>query len=89
MAWHLEFKKKALDDLEALDRQTARRIVTFLETRVITSEKPWQLGAKLQGKEFDGLIRYRVGDYRILAEIRNETLVVLVVGVGHRREVYR
>jgi mRNA interferase RelE/StbE len=89
LASTLEFKKKALEDLEALDRQVARQIVTFLETRVITSEKPWQLGTKLQGKEFEGLIRYRVGDYRVLTEIRNETLVVLVVGVGHRREVYR
>jgi mRNA interferase RelE/StbE len=89
LAWTLEFNKKALESLEALDRQTAHRIVTFLETRVITSDKPWQLGTKLQGKDFEGLIRFRVGDYRILAEIRNETLVVLVVGVGHRREVYR
>jgi mRNA interferase RelE/StbE len=63
--------------------------MTFLESRTITSEKPWQLGTKLQGKEFVGLIRYRVGDHRSLTEIKNQTLVVLVVRVVHRREVYR
>jgi mRNA interferase RelE/StbE len=89
LAWTLEFKKKALDDLEAMDRQVARRIVTYLETRVIISDRPWELGTKLQGKEFEGLTRFRVGDYRILTEIKNEKLVVLVVSVGHRREVYR
>jgi mRNA interferase RelE/StbE len=89
LAWTLEFKEKALNQLEELDRTVARRIVTFLETRIITSEKPWQLGTKLKGQEFEGLIRFRVGDYRILAEIKNNTLVVLVVTVGHRREVYR
>lgn len=89
MAWTLEFKKKATEALESMDQKAAQRIVTFLETRVITSDKPWQLGTKLQGKEFEGLIRFRVGDYRILAEIRNDILVVLVVGVGHRGRVYR
>ena len=89
MAWTLEFKKKATEALESMDQQAAHRIVTFLETRVITSDKPWQLGTRLQGRDFEGMIRFRVGDYRVLTEIRNETLVVLVVGVGHRREVYR
>ncbi len=89
MAWTLEFKKKALSQIEGLDSKVARRIVTFLETRVITSDKPWELGVKLQGAEFEGLIRFRVGDYRILTKIENDTLVVLVVAVGHRGEVYR
>ena len=89
MAWTLEFKKKATEALESMDQQVARRIVTFLETRVITSDKPWQLGTKLQGREFEGLTRFRVGDFRVLTEIKNKTLVVLVVGVGHRGEVYR
>jgi mRNA interferase RelE/StbE len=89
LAWTLEFKKKATEALESMDRKAAQRIVTFLETRIITADKPWQLGTKLQGNEFEGLIRFRVGDYRVLAEIKNKTLVVLVVGVGHRREVYR
>ncbi len=89
MAWTLEFKKKATEALESMDWKAAQRIVTFLETRIITADKPWQLGTKLQGNEFEGLIRFRVGDYRVLAEIKNETLVVLVVGVGHRRKVYR
>ena len=89
MAWTLEFKKKATEALESMDQKAAQRIVTFLETRVIISDKPWQLGTKLQGKEFEGLIRFRIGDYRVLTEIKNDRLVVLVVGVGHRREVYR
>jgi mRNA interferase RelE/StbE len=89
VAWTLEFKKKALEDLEALDRKAARRIVSFFESRVITSEKPWQVDTKLQGEEFEGLNRFRLGDFRILTEIGNEALVVLVVGAGPRREVYR
>jgi mRNA interferase RelE/StbE len=89
LAWNLEFRKKALDALENLDRKTAQRILKFLETRVITRDNPRELGKMLQGIEFENLVRFRVGDYRVVAEIKDEVLIVLIVSIGHRREVYR
>lgn len=66
-----------------------RRIRAFLSERVALLDDPRQLGGALQGAHFAGLWRYRVGDYRILVDIRDEIVTVLVVGIGHRGEVYR
>jgi mRNA interferase RelE/StbE len=70
-----------------------KRITTFLRTRVADLENPRQLGEALQGARLGGLWRYRVGDHRILVNIKDEVLVVVVVmvmvAVGHRGEVYR
>lgn len=66
-----------------------KRIITFLETRIATLEDPRQTGKALQGSTLGKLWRYRVGDYRIICELQDQRLVVLVVEIGHRREVYR
>ncbi|NJM29117.1 MAG: type II toxin-antitoxin system RelE/ParE family toxin [Rhizobiales bacterium] len=89
MAWKLEFRRNALDQLKSLDRQSAHRIVSYLETRVAVRENPRDLATALQGKQYKGLWRYRVGDYRIIAEIKDDVVTTLVVDVGHRREIYR
>lgn len=66
-----------------------RRLRDFLFGRVALLDDPRQIGQALQGNELGHLWRYRVGDFRVLCEIRDNRLVILVVEIGHRREVYR
>ena len=88
MAWEIEFTKSAERDLANLDREAQRRITRFLRERIVPTDDPRSLGRALTGK-YAGLWRYRVGDYRLICDIRDQALVVLVVIVGHRRDVYR
>ena len=89
MAWQIELSDAAKKQLSALDRSVARRILTYLHERVATSDDPRSLGEALKGTRLGLFWKYRVGDYRILSELIDETLVVQVVKVGNRREVYR
>lgn len=72
-----------------MGRVEAKRITAFLRQRIASLDDPRQLGDALQGTRFAGMWRYRVGDYRILVEMRDEVVTVIVIGVGHRGEVYR
>lgn len=85
--WKLQYRDQARDQLKKLDRQMAERIARYLNERVITAENPRQLGLALQGR-LRGYWRYRVGDYRILCDIQDEVVIVLVLAIGHRRDVY-
>jgi mRNA interferase RelE/StbE len=89
LGWEIEFESGALKDLKRLDREVARRITSFLKTRIATLANPRGIGSALKGSELGELWRYRVGDYRIICEIRDKELVILAVSIGHRREVYR
>lgn len=89
MAWQIEYEAGALKDLKKLDKTIAKRIVSFLSGRVSPLEDPRSIGAALHGSELGDLWRYRVGDYRIICEIRDHELVILAVSIGHRREIYR
>lgn len=86
--WRIEFDRAAARDLKKLGSDAERRVLTFLRTRIAGSSDPRQLGKPLTGDQ-KGFWRYRVGDYRIVAVIEDDHFVVLVVTVGHRREVYR
>ena len=87
MTWKVRFRESARRDLERLDRAVQRRIIRFLKERIATSENPRRLGKSLSGK-FAGLWRYRVGDYRIICLIMDADLLVEVVAVGHRTDIY-
>lgn len=89
MAWTIEYAQSARKPMERLDPMVRRHIRAFLSERVATLDDPRQLGGPLQGAHFAGIWRYRVGDYRILVDIQDQTVTVLVVGIGHRGEVYR
>jgi mRNA interferase RelE/StbE len=88
MAWKVEFDPAAIKELEKLDKTIERRIVEFLRDRVANLEDPRQIGGSLQGSR-SGLWKYRVGDYRVICSLEHDRLVVLVLQVGHRREVYK
>lgn len=89
MAWRIEFHPKARKELLKFDRETARRIVRFLRERISTIEDPRTLGEALKGPEVGRFWKYRVGDYRLICDIQNARITILVIRVGHRRDVYR
>ena len=74
--------------LRKLDRQTARRIVDFMDERIAPLTDPRSSGKALAGP-MGGLWRYRVGDSRIVCDVQDNVLRVLVVQVGNRRDIYR
>jgi mRNA interferase RelE/StbE len=89
LAWRIEFADSAAKQLRKLGPAVARRITTFLRDRVAPAEDPRTLGAALKGDELGQFWKYRVGDFRIIAEIRDREVRILVVRLGHRRDVYR
>ena len=89
MAWLIEIEDGAKKDIAKLDRPTAKRIVDFLRDRIAPLDNPRVLGHALQGKVLGNLWTYRTGDYRIVCEIQDKAVRILVVQVGNRREVYR
>jgi mRNA interferase RelE/StbE len=86
--WRVEFHRAAVRDLRKLGTDAEKRILRYLRERIAGSKDPRLFGHALTGDR-KGLWRYRVGDYRIVAAIEEDRFVVLVVTVGHRREVYR
>ena len=86
--WRVEFDRAAARDLRKLGVEAETRVLRYLRQRIAGSEDPRRLGHALTGDR-KGLWRYRVGDYRVVAAIEDDRFVVLVVTVGHRREVYR
>jgi mRNA interferase RelE/StbE len=87
-AWRVEFDRDAVRDLRKLGSDAERTILKYLRERIAGTDDPRRFGHPLTG-DLKGLWRYRVGDYRIVASIQDRRFVVLVVTVGHRREVYR
>jgi mRNA interferase RelE/StbE len=88
LAWAINYTETAKRELKKLDKPAARRILDFLDNRVAKQDDPRQLGKALSGP-LGTLWRYRIGDYRVICEIQHQTVTVLVLRVGHRREVYR
>jgi len=87
--WKIEYAKSVRKSVRKLDRQTQIRLRKYLETRLAVADDPRSLGRALQGSKFQNLWRFRVGDYRIIAQIEDDKVRVLVLRIGHRREVYR
>lgn len=88
MAWKIEWDARAVKDAKKLGIQARRKIVDYLHTRIATDEDPRRFGKPLLGNKA-GLWRYRVEDYRIICNIEDDTLTVLVVGVGDRKNIYK
>jgi mRNA interferase RelE/StbE len=87
MAWKIEFERAAQKELQKLDKPIARRILKFLHQRVGKLDDPRKIGQRLQGT-LSEFWRYRVGDYRLICSLENDRFVVLVLRIGHRRDVY-
>lgn len=88
MAWKIDYTETARNRLRKLDKPTAKRIVDYMDERIAVLENPRSAGKALTGP-LGGLWRYGVGDYRVICEVQDEVMRVLVIEVGNRREVYR
>lgn len=85
----IEFDPGALDDLKKLDRPIQTRLLGFLRTRVVTLDNPRSIGEPLSCARLGSYWKYRVGDWRIICDIEDERIVVRVLRIGNRRDVYR
>ena len=88
MNWKVEFDAAAAKEFKKLDRTVQQRIRRYLRERLMVADDPRQYGKAMRGDKA-GLWRYRVGDYRLICAIEDDHFVVLVLRVGHRRDVYR
>lgn len=89
MAWKIELSEFASRELAKLDPQHSSRILKFLRDRIARADDPRSLGKPLHGSEFGELWRYRVGAHRIICKIEDQRLFILVLRIGHRKEIYR
>jgi mRNA interferase RelE/StbE len=89
LAWLIKIDAGAKKDLTKLDKPVAKRVTSFLKDRLQKLADPRSIGEALKGKKFGELWKYRVGDFRIIAKIEDRQLIILVVRVGHRKNVYK
>lgn len=88
MVWQIEFDSEAENDLKKIDREMQRRIMRYLRERIATGKDPRRFGAPLR-RELSGLWKYRLGDYRIICRIEDKKVVVYVIRIGHRKDIYK
>jgi mRNA interferase RelE/StbE len=86
--WRVEITRTAEKQIQKLNRAAQESIIRFLRERVQPAENPRQWGKPLHGDQ-GGLWRYRVGDYRLICDIQDKRITVLVLRVGQRKDVYR
>ena len=89
MAYSVELSESGDRELAKLDAQQSRRILKFLHERVAKLDDPRTIGEALHGSHLGEFWKYRAGDYRLICKIEDDRLLVLVLRLGHRREVYR
>jgi len=89
LAWTIKVEDSAAKELKKMEKTTARRILKFLDKRVSILENPRSIGEPLKGPKLGNFWKYAVGDYRIICDIQDTVLLILVLRIGHRRQVYR
>ena len=88
MVWTVSFSSTAEKTFGKLDRSLQLRIQKFIDTRLQTGDDPRRLGEAYTGP-LKGFWKYRVGDYRLVCEIQDKVVHILVISIGDRKEVYR
>ena len=89
MVWRVELADSAAKQLRKLDPQIAKRILTFLRDRIAPLDDPRSVGEALRGKELGDFWKYRVGDWRIIADLDDGVMLITVIRIGNRRGIYR
>ena len=89
LAWQIKLSESARKSLFKLDKQVARRLTQFLRERIAVLDDPRSTGKALTGAIFGSYWRYRLGDYRLICDIQDGELCVLVIEIGNRKEVYQ
>jgi mRNA interferase RelE/StbE len=89
LAWIIKYTESSSKQLKKLDKQTALRVLDYMDERVAALDDPRSLGKNLKGPKIGEYWRYRVGDIRVICNIVDKQMMVLVIEIGNRREVYR
>ncbi len=89
MGWIIKYTESSSKQLKKLDKQTALRVLDYMDERVAVLSDPRSLGKNLKGPRMGEYWRYRVGDIRVICNIRDGQMKILVIEIGNRREVYR
>ena len=89
MAWIIKYTESSIKQLKKLDKQTALRVLDYMDERVAVLADPRSLGKNLKGPKMGEYWRYRVGDIRVICNILDGQMTVLVIEIGNRREVYK
>ena len=89
MAWIIKYAESSLRQLKRLDKSLALRVLDYMEERIAALADPRATGKNLVGPRMGSYWRFLVGDMRVICDIQDETLVILVIDIGHRREIYR
>jgi mRNA interferase RelE/StbE len=89
MAWKVRLSDRARKDLKKLDRKVATRVLRFFHERIEGGKDPRIIGAALVGSELGEFWKYRIGDWRAVCSIQDEVVIVLVLTVQQRSQVYK
>ena len=87
MPWKIEYKQSVVKSVKKLSPEIQKRLRTFIEERIASLDDPRSQGKALTGKQ--DIWRYRAGDYRILTQIKDNQIVILVIDIGHRSSIYK
>ena len=88
MKYQVFYEKKAIKSLSKIDKNQQKMIYAWIEKNLVGTDNPKKYGKALKGnlKEY---WRYRVGNYRILADINNEEIRIVIINIGHRKDIYK
>lgn len=87
MMYQVVFADKALKELKKMDKSISRLILKWVRKNLESCENPRKHGKALVGNHA-GSWRYRVGDYRLIADIQDDKIVIMILSVGHRKNIY-
>ncbi|MDN6317688.1 MAG: type II toxin-antitoxin system RelE/ParE family toxin [Lactococcus lactis] len=88
MNYNVVYEKKAIKQLSKLDKGQQKMIMGWIQKNLVQTNNPRQYGKTLKG-ELKSYWRYRVGNYRILADINDDKIQIIIIQIGHRKDVYR
>lgn len=87
MAYQVEYTVKAIKSLKKIDKKTQSILMAWIEKNLVNCENPYQHGKGLTGNRSQEW-SYRIGDYRIIADIQEDKILILVLDIGHRKHIY-
>ena len=88
MVWTIELDLKVEKDLRKLSSKDQIKVISYIKNNIASLQNPRSIGSPLKGS-FGGLWRYRCGNYRIIAKIEDPKLIILIVKIGHRKNIYK
>lgn len=88
MKYTVEYTKRAIKQLKKLDKQSSALLLGWIEKNLVDCDNPRQFGKGLTANR-KGEWRYRIGDYRLVADIQDDKIVILILNIGHRRDIYK